>query len=46
MMQDMGHMEVSRVIYVKVRAWDQLEQRKMCVSRHIFTQNSNANIPS
>ena len=31
MLQDMDHMEASRVFYVKVRTFDQLEQSKICV---------------
>jgi len=31
MLQDMDHMEASRVLYVKVRTFDQLEQSKICV---------------
>jgi hypothetical protein len=31
MLQDMDHMEVCCVLYVKVGRFDQLEQRKICV---------------
>jgi len=31
MLQDMDHMEASRVFYVKVRTFDQLEPSKICV---------------
>jgi hypothetical protein len=31
MLQDMDHMEASRVFYVKVRTFDQLQQSKICV---------------
>jgi hypothetical protein len=31
MLQDMDHMESSRVLYVKVRMFDQLEHSKICV---------------
>ena len=31
MLQDMGHKEASRVFYVKVRTFDQLEQSKICI---------------
>jgi len=31
MLQDMDHMEASRVFYVKVRTFDQFEQSKICV---------------
>jgi len=31
MMQDIYHMEASRVIYVKVRTLDQLKKSKICV---------------
>jgi len=31
MLQDIDHMEASRVFYVKVRTFDQLEQSKICV---------------
>ena len=31
MLQDMDHMEASRVFYVKVYTFDQLEQSKICV---------------
>jgi hypothetical protein len=31
MLQDMDHVDASRVIYVKVRTFDQLEETKICV---------------
>jgi hypothetical protein len=31
MLQDMDHMEASRVFYVNVRTFDQLKQSKSCV---------------